>query len=81
MPWIIFAVPLQRGQGAASWRPVPAHSGQMFSPVPVVPGGASSPGLITMSVGFYVGAFRFSVVISGFSPEPADVIKVRMCRV
>jgi len=45
MPVVIFPVPEQLPQGVAPTRPDPWHTGQIFSPVPGVPAGASSPGL------------------------------------
>ena len=44
MPRVIRPVPSQFSQGFPSILPLPLHSGQMSSPVPGVPGRASSPG-------------------------------------
>lgn len=46
MPVTTFPVPLQSGQVFASNWPLPLQRGQRFSPVPGVPGGASSPGFV-----------------------------------
>src|SRR5918992_1529777 len=40
-------VPAQVWQAAPSSLPVPPQAGQMFSPAPGVPGGASSPGAMS----------------------------------
>src|SRR5215207_460616 len=45
MPSITLPVPPQVLHGALPSRPLPLQSGQTFSPVPGVPGAASSPGL------------------------------------
>jgi hypothetical protein len=43
-PSLILPVPRQLGQDSPLSLPVPLHSGQIFSPVPGVPTGPSSPG-------------------------------------
>ena len=51
-------VPAQVVQRLPSLRPLPLHSRQMSSPVPGVPGGASSPGAICLrSAGIDWGAY------------------------
>src|SRR5829696_7615243 len=45
MPSTILPVPPQVGHAREPSRPEPRHSGQIFSPLPGVPGRASSPGL------------------------------------
>lgn len=45
MPVVTLPVPAQFVQALPRTVPLPWHTGQMFSPVPGVPGGASSPGL------------------------------------
>jgi hypothetical protein len=45
MPSTIRPVPPHLGQAEPSMRPLPWHCGQISSPVPGVPGAASSPGL------------------------------------
>src|SRR5690348_6054948 len=42
---ITFPLPPQFGHWVTPMRPLPPHSRQVASPVPGVPGGASSPGL------------------------------------
>jgi uncharacterized protein (DUF1697 family) len=47
IPSITLPVPSQTGQGVPSCSPVPLQCRQRFSPVPGVPGAASSPGLVS----------------------------------
>ncbi len=51
MPSTTVPVPAHSVHSAPSRRPDPPQSGQTFSPVPGVPGGASSPGAIAGRVG------------------------------
>lgn len=51
MPLMTFPVPLQSGQFLASIRPLPRQRGHRFSPVPDVPGDASSPGFAGSDLG------------------------------
>jgi len=44
MPRTMRPLPSQFAQRWPSFVPLPSHAGQMSSPVPGVPGGASSPG-------------------------------------
>jgi hypothetical protein len=46
MPRVTLPVPSHSGHGPRSTRPLPPQRGQTVSPVPGVPRGASSPGLI-----------------------------------
>src|SRR5690349_14025104 len=46
IPSVTLPVPSQTGQGIPSCSPRPLQCGQMFSPVPGVPGAASSPGAV-----------------------------------
>ena len=51
MPSTTVPLPAHIAHSAPSISPEPAQSGQTFSPVPGVPGGASSPGAIAAWVG------------------------------
>jgi hypothetical protein len=64
MPTLTWPVPSHSGHVTPATRPLPPQRGQTVRPVPGVPSGASSPGLIGVPLG---------ALPPGWSEAPGDV--------